>query len=153
MVSNEERHEVVEGISSDNVFGVELPKDANGKVIPLDTEVLYDKYENVFHVVDFRYSPKEREWLASGGFTGPKDSWRLDTNRLLLAPTDSWEKMEEDAKKGPCTYFGKIKDISTVCSRCPHGKKTGLNCGQNMKLDLVKRAKRLAGIEEQEGDA
>ena len=31
MVSNEERREVVEGISSDNVFGVEPPKGTNGE--------------------------------------------------------------------------------------------------------------------------
>lgn len=151
MVSNEKRREVVEGISSDNVFGVELPKDANGKVIPLDTEVLYDKYENVFHVVDFRYSPKEREWLASGGFTGPKDSWRLDTNRLLLAPTDSWERLEEDAKKNPCRYFGMSEDQNASCKTCPHGPwATDRICGENMRLDLIERAKKLAGIEEEQ---
>lgn len=153
MVSNDERREVVEGISSDNVFGVELPKDANGKVIPLDTEVLYDKYENVFHVADFRYSPKEREWLASGGFTGPKDSWRLDTNRLLLAPTDSWEKLEEDALKGPCIYFGVLEDKCVTCINCRQSwKATGRQCMVNMQIELVKRAKRLAGVEEQEGE-
>lgn len=67
-------------------------------------------------------------------------------------PADIWEKLEEDAKKDPCTYFGKIKDLSTGCSECPHGKQqSGFSCGQNMSLDLVERAKRLAGIEEQEG--
>lgn len=65
-------------------------------------------------------------------------------------PPDSWEKLKEDAMKGSCTYFGKIKDINTVCSRCPHGKKSGIDCWQNMNLDLVRRAKRLAGVEEQE---
>ena len=141
-------------MSSDNVFGADLPKDANGKVIPLDTEVLYDKYENVFHVADFRYSPKERKWLASGGFTEPKDSWRLDTNRLLLAPTDSWEKLEEDAKKSACRYFGRFLDGPIVtCSNCPISKRSdGRTCAQHMQIDLVKRAKRLAWIEEQEGE-
>lgn len=140
-------------MSSDNVFGADLPKDANGKVIPLDTEVLYDKYENVFHVVDFRYSPKEREWRASGGFTGPKDSWCLDTNRLLLAPTDSWEKLEEDAKKSACRYFygPEEKDIVS-CMDCKHSyQATGRQCRVNMQIELVKRAKKLAGVEEQEG--
>lgn len=28
-------------MSSDSVWGIEPPKDAGGKVIPLDTEVLY----------------------------------------------------------------------------------------------------------------
>ena len=135
-------------MSNDNWFGAEPPRDANGKVIPLDTEVLYDKYENVFHVVDFRYSPKEREWLASGGFTGPKDSWCLDTNRLLLAPPESWEKLEEDAKKSPCRYFGMSEDQNASCETCPHGPwATDRICGENMRLDLIERAKKLAGIE------
>lgn len=67
-------------------------------------------------------------------------------------PPDSWEKLEEDAKKGSCRYFGKLEDINTVCSKCPHGRKTGISCWQNMNLDLVRRAKRLAGIENQEGE-
>ena len=138
-------------MSNDNWFGAEPPRDANGKVIPLDTEVLYDKYENVFHVVDFRYSPKERKWLASGGFTEPKDSWRLDTNRLLLAPTDSWEKLEEDAKKSACRYFYEPEEKDIVsCMDCKHSyQATGRRCRVNMQIELVKRAKRLAGIEEE----
>lgn len=65
-------------------------------------------------------------------------------------PPDSWEKLEEDALKNPCTYFGKLEEL---CTTCPHGKEiTGRNCGENMKLDLIERVKRLAGIEEQEGE-
>ena len=140
-------------MSNDNWFGAEPPRDANGKVIPLDTEVLYDKYENVFHVVDFRYSPKEREWLASGGFTGPKDSWCLDTNRLLLAPPDSWEKLEEDAMKTTCNYAlaPRYEDGLTTCKGCRFQKNE--SCHHEMTIDVFKRAKKLAGIEEQEGDA
>lgn len=78
---------------------------------------------------------------------------RKSTEHRAPEPPDSWEKLSEDAMKGSCIYFGKTKDASTVCSRCPHGKKTGISCWQSMNLDLVKRAKRLAGIEEQEGDA
>lgn len=141
-------------VSNDNWFGIEPPKDANGEIIPLDTETLYETDGQVFHVLAFRYSPKGREWFANGGYTGNKNGWCADTNRLLLAPPDSWEKLSEDAMKGSCIYFGKIKDTSTVCSRCPHGsKKTGISCWQSMNLDLVRRAKRLAGIEEQDGDA
>lgn len=139
-------------MSNDNWFGAEPPRDANGKVIPLDTEALCDKYENVFHVVDFRYSPKEREWLASGGFTGPKDSWCLDTNRLLLAQPDSWEKLEEDAKKIVCEYVGApLNEIGlTTCNGCRFDKYE--ECYSEMVLDVLARAKKLAGIEEQEGE-
>lgn len=86
-------------MSSDNWFGIEPPRDANGKVIPLDTETLYDTGGQIFHAVAFRYSLKERVWFVHGSFTGPKDGLRFETNRLLLAPPDSWEKLEEDAKE------------------------------------------------------
>lgn len=67
-------------------------------------------------------------------------------------PPDSWEKLEEDALKDPCTYFGKFEDQNVSCLKCPHSfDVTGRNCLKNMRLDLVERAKRLAGIEEQEG--
>lgn len=65
-------------------------------------------------------------------------------------PPDSWEKLEEDALKGSCTYFGMSKDKSACCSACPYGQETtGRGCGRNMRLDLIERAKRLAGIEEE----
>lgn len=131
---------------SDSLLGVEPPRDANGKVIPFDTEVLYDKYENVFHVADFRYSPKEREWLASGGFTGPKDSWCLDTNRLLLAPTDSWEKLIGDLRNAA------EKDIATCAYLSPDGKgctkcqaKATRNCTRSAFADIADRIERLRG--------
>lgn len=133
-------------MSSDSAWGIEPPKDAEGKVIPLDTEVLYDKYENVFHVVDFRYSPKEREWRASGGFTGPKDSWCLDTNRLLLAPTDSWEKLEEEVRNAaekdiaPCAY---LSPDGKGCTKCQ--AKATRACTRTAFADIADRIERLMG--------
>ena len=68
-------------------------------------------------------------------------------------PPDSWEKLEDDARKDTCTYFGRIENQCLFCSVCQHGTQaTGRSCGESMRLDLVERAKRLAGIEEQEGE-
>lgn len=64
-------------------------------------------------------------------------------------PPDSWEKLEEDASKDTCTYFGGVENCTT-CLR--NIRTTGRGCGENMRLDLVERAKRLAGIEDQEGE-
>lgn len=62
---------------------------------------------------------------------------------------DSWEKLEEDAKQRVCSYFG-IDQENTSCEDCPHGSsQTGCICGQNARLDIVARAKKLAGIEEE----
>lgn len=68
-------------------------------------------------------------------------------------PADSWEKLEEDALKNPCRYFGMFEDQSVSCTACPHGPwATDRICGENMRLDLIERAKKLAGVEEQEGE-
>lgn len=64
-------------------------------------------------------------------------------------PTDSWEKLEEDAKKRPCSYFDNDQDTAS-CDDCPHGSsRTGIVCWLNAYLDMVARAKKLAGIEEE----
>lgn len=62
---------------------------------------------------------------------------------------DSWEKLEEDAKKHVCSYFGIDQDTAS-CKDCPHGsKRTGRTCLQDARLDILARAKKLAGIEEE----
>ena len=52
---------------------------------------------------------------------------------------DSWERLEEDAGKDPCDYFG--FDGDETCGKCPASAK---NCEQTMARDLVRRAKKLA---------
>ena len=59
------------------------------------------------------------------------------------APKDSWERLEEDAAKSDCDYFG--RDVSD-CDRCPAREST-LSCGQSKSLDIIRRAKALAGVE------
>lgn len=64
-------------------------------------------------------------------------------------PPDSWEKLEEDMKKWSCPYFG-IDPDTVQCEDCPHGlKQTGDACWLNARLDMIARAKKLAGIEEE----
>lgn len=54
---------------------------------------------------------------------------------------DSWERLEEDASKDTCVYFGGTGHFD--CSECSSG---GVNCFRRMKLDIVRRAKALAGV-------
>lgn len=64
-------------------------------------------------------------------------------------PADSWEKLEEDAMQHACFYLG-IDPEKTSCEDCPHGSRlTGRICWQNARLDMIARAKKLAGIEEE----
>ena len=63
---------------------------------------------------------------------------------------DSWEKLEEDMmKRSSCNYFG-IGDSIESCNYCPHGERlSGTTCFKNARLDMIARAKKLAGIEEE----
>ena len=62
---------------------------------------------------------------------------------LTHTPPDSWERLEEDAAKSDCDFFG--RDVSD-CDRCPAREST-LSCGQSKSLDIIRRAKALAGVE------
>lgn len=94
---------------SDNVFGVEPPKDANGKVIPFDTEVLHTTNGQTLHVISIKYVTKNKRWEAYGYFERGFGFWEGCTDKLLLAPTDSFEKIAEDAlldEYSYCEEFG-----------------------------------------------
>ena len=57
---------------------------------------------------------------------------------------DSWEKLEEDAKKDACELAG--KGGSDDCIGCKWFPRS--NCNEMARLEILKRAKKLAGIEE-----
>lgn len=58
---------------------------------------------------------------------------------------DTWERLEEDAEKDPCGYFG--FDEEETCGKCPA---SGKNCKQTMARDLVRRCRALAERERSE---
>lgn len=76
----------------------------------------------------------------------------LDAICFLLTPPDSWEKLEEDASKTACDYVDAPLDESglTTCDGCRFHKRK--DCYREMTLDVLARAKRLAGVEEKEGE-
>lgn len=76
--------------------------------------------------------------------------YTIEPSRLFHECPDSWEKLEEDARKGICDYAHAPRDDDglVTCEGCRfHKPETGLSCIQNFGIDLVKRAKKLAGIE------
>lgn len=57
---------------------------------------------------------------------------------------DSWERLERDAEKSICDYFGSSSSPGSLCEDgCP-GLNSPMSCGVLMKLDLIRRAKALA---------
>lgn len=64
---------------------IELPKDAKGREIPLDTKRLYDADGVPVSIRAFRYNPNERFWRVErlDGWGTPKT-----TELRLTHPTD-----------------------------------------------------------------
>lgn len=114
------------------IQGVELPRDAEGREIPLDTKVLYSRSGRKVEVESFIYLTQQDEFRVAvsdllGGFA---------TSDFLLYAPDSWEQLERDATLAPRDYLQ---------ARGIEKRKDGRIA--TMMLDLVSRAKALAEME------
>lgn len=108
---------------------VPVPMDANGSVVPLDTNELAYRGD-VRETCAFSYSTRHGCW---GVVFENGDSISLNACTML----DSWERLEEDARMTPREYTE--KRVVTVGS---DGRVAA------MARDLVRRAKALAGVTE-----
>ena len=123
---------------------VELPKDAEGREIPLDTVVLYDKDGKRREVDWYTFYPDKDRWdvvLADS-------SAHFSPNNLSITPPDSWEKLEEDLGKianNPgevvCAYFG--REISD-CDGCKL-ESCECACSNAFLRDVIERIRKLRG--------
>ena len=73
-------------------------------------------------------------------------TWYIDPKKITHVQPDSWERLEMDAAKEPCDYFGVEHDEDKGCSGCPHLRE-GRDCTIALQADLIRRAKALAGAE------
>lgn len=88
-------------------------------------------------VTGFRWDSGDHvvEATARGEVKQLKPGW------LTHEEPESWERLEEDAAKGACAYFG---SDPCECGGCPHDMDP--DCNAVMALDIVRRAKALAGV-------
>lgn len=133
--------------------GAPVPKDADGEVVPLTTEVMYDEGGEEVQVNHFR---------LAGHNVGDRLKWRvrempgavLDLDILHLHHSDSWERLEEDIrnaeKGGACGYYG--REAKPCNERCPAYKDMATPCAAIALKDAVSRAKALAGRDAKEAD-
>ena len=131
-------------------MSVELPKDAEGREIPLDTKVLYGSGGTARNIVYWVYtvdSDLEKEW--GNCWRAVTDAGRkLDAELMYLTEPDSWEKLEEDLGKIAnhqtevvCPYYDReIKD----CEGC---KLEGYDCSCSHAFlkDVMARIRKLRG--------
>ena len=74
----------------------------------------------------------------------------IAANRLTHTRPDSWERLEKDALKGVCEYAEAERKPGTIdsheCDGCRFDSDgNGPTCEQQMALDIIRRAKALAG--------
>lgn len=129
---------------------IELPKDAEGREIPLDTVALYDDDGNVHSVRRFIYTTDfdlNDKWINS--WIAVVDDYKTaKPEQMHLTKPDSWEKLEEDLDKcvaegTACTYFSK----DGTCQSCSLSNIT-TGCSPKVIEDIVSRIRKLRG----EGD-
>ena len=124
---------------------IELPKDAEGREIPLDTQVLYDSDGIEFFTDKSMYMRVTDEWWFFGHFGSSISTHRGAATRLHLTTPDSWEKLEEDldkcvAKNTACMYFSK----NGTCQSCSISNIT-TGCSPKIIEDIVSRIRKLRG--------
>lgn len=123
-------------------MNVELPKDTEGREIPLDTERLYMKDGTKQNVDGFMFCRRNAEWSVETNIA------IYDTEELYLTPPDSWEKLLEDLGEAgdaryyeACAYFHRDKD-EDGCTSCPGGED---GCVRIAMRDIADRIRRLRG--------
>ena len=136
---------------------VELPKDAKGREIPLDTALLYGKVSGEeYEVVCFNFRPSMRQWRVE--LKRRDDLGIYATDSFTLSPPDTWEKLEEDLDRalstpGPDTYAsitcGYFDSANVNCSVCEHmhGIKSE-TCNDDAWMDIASRIRKLRGEDE-----
>lgn len=118
----------------------ELPKDAEGREIPLDTKWLYTCVGEKQDVLGFMYYRKEEKWEIE------TDSLIVNSIYLYITPPDSWEKLEEDLDRcieidNLCRYYNPKGGCKT-CAIYSEG-----NCHNVSRTfkDIKKRIRKLRG--------
>ena len=137
---------------------IEMPKDATGRQIPLDTKVLYNDRGVAYEVNRFMFGfdviTHEGEWTAESYGTGDM-VYRLPVNSMHRERPDSLKQLAEDlnrvrdahdergkdSRDTPCDYD---RDRGKYCNDCRlHNHESGETCFEAMMDDIVSRVNRL----------
>lgn len=136
---------------------IELPKDAEGREIPLDTKVLYNSIGVGYEVNRFTFGfdviTHDVEWTAESYGTGDM-VYNLPANSMYLEKPDSLKQLVEDIERAQyacdhnglhvaaCRYSG-----NNTCSGCDF-RPDYTTCSGKMLGDIAARVNRLCGDSE-----
>ena len=131
---------------------IELPKDGEGREIPLDTEVLYDSCGTKVSVKEFLsrtlVESQKTEWTIKAAYEGNLYYNSFKPKNMRLTQPDTWERLLEylseagDARYDEaCAYFHRDKD-EDGCTSCPGGED---GCARIAMRDIAYRIRKLRG--------
>lgn len=124
-------------------MSIELPKDAEGKEVSLDTELLYDEYGNQRHIAKFIYhhdcETAAKEWTVEYD-----NGVERFVSIMYLSQPDSWKKLEEDLDKciekdDICMYYS----LNGTCESCAISKYDKHGCFSIVLGDIKGRIREL----------
>lgn len=127
---------------------IELPKDAEGREIPLDTVALYDDDGDVHSIRRFIYTNDfdlNDKWMNSWYVV--TDDYKTAKSELMhLTKPDSWEKLEDDLDRcieesNLCMYYNQNLD----CNNCTISGNESRGCTSIALEDIKKRIRMLRG--------
>lgn len=135
---------------------IELPKDAEGHEIPLDTKALYNEDGKCFEVNRFTYSVVQMMPGLKWGVVFMDCRYDYCNSFYLTPPEvpDSWEKLEEDLNRASerrfvtsyCRYF----NATNRCVNCPIHNDDGCSAHKDECAfgDILDRIRKLRGEDE-----
>lgn len=133
-------------------MSVELPRDAEGREIPLDTEYLYDMCGTKVSVKEFLsrtlVESQRAGWTIKAAYEGNIDYNSFKPKNMHLTQPDTWERLLEDLNEAgdarydeACAYFHRDKG-EDGCTSCPGGED---GCARIAMRDIAYRIRKLRG--------
>ena len=125
--------------------------DADGVEIKVGDTVWHEDGSEL-HVIGFGDVQDGETMLVVEYAAGPTKWGEVRCLSVTHTRPDSWEQLEEDARKGACEYAGAYLKRDTIDSHECDGCRCDADgddptCEQQMALDIVRRAKAIAGVE------
>lgn len=132
-------------------MSIELPRDADGREIPLDTVVPFSRSGESHNIVRWIYTTDFETWTEPSMWRAIDENNRaIEPEPLYLTAPDSREKLLDDSDRATdkgyspyCTYFGK-KGSRDSCRAKAH-KEQMSRCGTAALYDIASRIRKLRG--------
>lgn len=133
---------------------IELPKDTEGRDIPLDTKVLYDKNNTELTVrsFDFKSDGYNKGWTVFCALGPNFMAQPYDTQELHLHHQDSWKRLLDDldnaAEKASNNYVNEpccawFNDGGRGCTGCHADESPDDSCNVQLVKNIAARIRRL----------